>query len=95
MTIGEQLRIGTQSLMLNLMLTFPKNTNSHFLSGYIRRWYGTIQYKKLEFFLGKMAGKDGKVSFCYISISYLKIEIGQVLTPLQGAGLIRFYYGNR
>ena len=26
-------------------------------------------------FLGKMAGKDGKVTFCYISISYLKIEI--------------------
>ena len=45
------------------------------LSGYIWVWYGTIQYKKLEFFLGKMAGKDGKVTFCYISISYLKIEI--------------------
>ena len=26
-------------------------------------------------FLGKMAGKDKKVTFCYISISYLKIEI--------------------
>ena len=44
------------------------------LSGYIWVCYGTIQYKKLDF-LGKMAGKDGKVTFCYISISYLKIEI--------------------
>ena len=26
-------------------------------------------------FLGKIAGKDKKVTFCYISISYLKIEI--------------------
>ena len=26
-------------------------------------------------FLCKMAGKDKKVTFCYISISYLKIEI--------------------
>ena len=50
MTIGEQLRIGTQSLMLNLMLTFPENKNSQFLSGYIRVWYGTIQYKKIGVF---------------------------------------------
>ena len=57
-------------------------------------WYGTIQYKKWSF-LGEMAGKDGKVTFCYISISYLKIEIRQVLRPSQRAGLICFYHGNR
>ena len=69
------------------MLTFPKN-KSHFfqlyqkyqflrpkiLSGYIWVWYRTIQYKKWSF-LCKAAGKDKKVTFCYISISYLKIEI--------------------
>ena len=50
--------------MLYLVLAFPKHTKSHFfqlyqkyqflrpeiLSGYIWVWYGTIQYKKLEFF---------------------------------------------
>ena len=74
--------------MLYLMLTFPKHTKSIFfqlyqkyqflrseiLSGYIWVWYGTVQNKKFEF-LGKMAGKDKKVTFCYISISYLKIQI--------------------
>ena len=56
--------IWTQSLMLYLMLTFTKHTKSHFfqlyqkykflcpniLSGYIWVWYGTIQYKKFDFF---------------------------------------------
>ena len=46
-------------------------------------------------FLGKMAGKDGKVTFCYIFISYLKIEIRWFLRPSQRDGLIRFYHGNR
>ena len=77
-----------QSLMLYLMLTFPKHTKSNFFN-YIKN----INFCILKFcrdifgcgtepsstknwsFLGKMAGKDKKVTFCYISISYLKIEI--------------------
>ena len=50
---------------------------------------------KIGSFLGKMAGKDKKVTFCYISISYLKIEIRYVLRPSQKTGLIRFSHGNR
>ena len=65
------------------------------LSGYIWVWYGTIQYKKIGVFLDEMAEKVGKVTFCYISICYLKIEIRQVLRPSQRAGLICFYHGNR
>ena len=64
------------------------------LSGYI----GVVRnhpVQKIGSFLGEMAGKDGKVTFCYISISYLKIEIRQVLRPSQRAGLICFYHGNR
>ena len=42
-------------------------------------WNHPVQ--KIGVFLGKMAGEQGKVMFCYISISYLKTEIRQVLRP--------------
>ena len=90
------------------MLTFPRDTKAHFfqsyqkyqflrpeiLSGYIWLWYEASTTKKRSF-LGKMAGDDGKITFCYIYIYYLKIEIRYALRPSHGAGLIRFYRGNR
>ena len=45
---------------------------------FVRIYLGVVRnhpVQKIGVFLGKMAGKDGKVTFCYISISYLKIEI--------------------
>ena len=100
--------IWTQSLMLYLMLTQKKckitffsiiSKISIFVSQYFVRIYlGVVQnhpVQKIRFFLGTMAGKDGKVTFCYISISYLKIDIRQFLRPSQRAGLICFYHGNR
>ena len=65
---------------------------------FVRIYLGVVRnhpVQKIGVFLGKMAGKDGKVTFCYISISYLKIEIRQVLRPSQRAGLICFYHENR
>ena len=95
--------------MLHLMLTFPKHTKSLFFFNYIKNInfcipkfcqdifaYGTEPSSTKNWsFLGKMARKDKKVTFCYISISYLKIEIRYVLRPSQKTGLIRFYHGNR
>ena len=73
--------------MLYLMLTFPKHTITFFqlyqkyqflhpkiLSGYISCGTEPSNIKNWSF-LGKMAGKDKKVTFCYISVPYLKIEI--------------------
>ena len=65
---------------------------------FVRIYLGVVRnhpVQKIGVFLGKMAGKDKKVTFCYISISYLKIEIRQVLRPSQRAGLICFYHENR
>ena len=45
---------------------------------FVRIYLGVVRnhpVQKIGVFLGKMAGKDKKVTFCYISISYLKIEI--------------------
>ena len=100
--------IWTQSLMLYLMLTFTKHTN-HIFFNYIKNINFCVPIfcqdifgcgtepssTKNSIFLGTMAGKDGKVTFCYISISYLKIEIRQFLRPSQRSGLICFYRGNR
>ena len=75
--------------MLYLMLTFPKNPKSHFFSiiskisifasqNFIRIYLGVVRdhpVQKIGVFLCKMAGKDKKVTFCYISISYLKIKV--------------------
>ena len=70
------------------MLTSPKHTKSHFVRLYQKYQFCIPKFCQDIFacgtepsstknwsFLGKMAGKDGKVTFCYISISYLKIEI--------------------
>ena len=83
------------------MLTFPRDTKSHFfnyiknISFCVPKFYQDIIVCGTETsstknwrFLSKMAGEDRKVTFCYISISYLKREIRQVLRPSQGAGLM-------
>ena len=77
--------------MLNLMLTFPKHTKSDFFQLYQKYKFLHPEILSGKFcifgcgtepsstnnwsFLGKMAGKDKKVTFCHISISYLNIEI--------------------
>ena len=89
--------------MLYLMLKFPKHTKSHFFHLYQKyQFFQDIfgcstepSSTKNWSFVGKMAGKDGKITFFYISISYLKIEIRQILRPSQRAGLICFYQENR
>ena len=76
--------------------TSPRQGGFH--RGGLGVYLGVVQnhpVQKIGVFLGKMAGKDKKVTFCYISISYLNIEIRYVLRPSQKIGLIRFYHGNR
>ena len=78
----------TQSLMLSLILTFPKHMKSNFFNYIKNTNFCILKFCQDIFgcgtepsstknwsFLGKMAGKDGQVKFCYISISCLKIEI--------------------
>ena len=76
--------------------TSPRQGGFH--RGGLGVYLGVVQnhpVQKIGVFLGKITGKDGKVTFCHISMSYLKIEIRLVLRPLQRAGLICFYHGNR